>query len=73
MIVQAAPEEQERIVAALRRDPPRAIVRWTDPLSSRPEPNSRGRPSGSRALDEYLAAEYRLDGRFGAYDVLAPR
>ncbi len=73
VIVQARPEEQERIVAALRRNPPRAIVRWTDPLSSRPEPNSRGRSSGSRALDEYLAAEYKLDGRFGAYDVLAPR
>ncbi len=73
VIVQARPEEQARIVAALRRAPPRAIVRWTDPLSSRLEPNARGRPSGSRALDEYLAAEYRLDRRFGAYDVLVPR
>jgi len=51
----------------------KAVVRWTDPASARPEPNRRGRPSGSRALDEYLAAEYRLDGRFGAYDVLVPR
>lgn len=73
VIVQARPEEQARIVAALRRAPPRAIVRWTDPLSSRVEPNARGRPSGSRVLDEYLGAEYRLDRRFGAYDVLVPR
>ena len=47
MLVQARPEEQERIVAALRRNAPRAVIRWTDPLSS-PEPNSRGRSSGSR-------------------------
>jgi len=71
--VQALPEEQARTVAALRRERPKAVVRWTDAASARPEPNRRGRPSGSRALDEYLAAEYRLDRRFGAYDVLVPR
>ena len=71
--VQALPREQARTVAALRRARAKAIVRWTDPASSRPEPNRRGRPSGSRALDEYLAADYRLDSRFGAYDVLVPR
>jgi hypothetical protein len=71
--VQALPEEQARNVAALRRTRPRAVVRWTDPASARPEPNRRGRPSGSRTLDEYLARAYRLDGRFGAYDVLVPR
>ena len=68
--VQALPREQARTVAALRRTRPRAIVRWTDPASSRPEPNRRGRPSDSRALDEYLASAYRLDARYGAYDVL---
>ena len=73
VLLQARPAEQQRIVAALRRDPPRAVVRWTDPLSSRPEPNARGRPSGSRALDEHLASAYRLRARFGAYDVLVPR
>src|SRR5215211_3927197 len=71
--VQALPEEQAAIVAALRDTRPKAIVRWTDPAYSKPEPNRRGRPSGSRELDSYLAAEYRLDGRYGAYDVLVPR
>jgi hypothetical protein len=68
--VQALPREQALTVAALRRARPKAVVRWTDPASSRPEPNRRGRPSGSRALDEYLASAYRLDARYGAYDVL---
>jgi len=71
--LQAKPAEQARIVAALRRTRPRAVIRWTAPASSRPEPNERGRPSGSRALDDFLAAEYRLDSRFGVYDVLVPR
>jgi hypothetical protein len=71
--LQAKPEEQSRIVAALRRTPPRVVVRWTDPVSARPEPNSRGRPSGSRALDEHLAAAYRLEARHGAYDLLVRR
>ena len=71
--VQALPREQALTVAALRRARPKAVVRWTDPASSRPEPNRRGRPSGSRELDEYLASAYRLDARYGAYDVLVPR
>ena len=36
-------------------------------------PRKRGRPSGSRALDEYLADAYVPAGRFGAYEVLVPR
>jgi len=71
--LQARPAEQAAIVAALRRAPPRVVVRWTDPVSSRPEPNRRGRPSGSRALDEHLEREYRLRERIGAYDVLELR
>jgi hypothetical protein len=72
-LLQARPEEQAAIVVALARVRPRAVVRWTDPASSRPEPNERGRPSGSRALDEHLSRAYRLAARFGAYDVLVPR
>jgi hypothetical protein len=71
--LQAKPQEQAKIVAALRAARPKVVVRWTDPASSRPEPNLRGRPSGSRTLDEYLATAYRLDSRFGAYEVLVSR
>jgi hypothetical protein len=65
--------EQEAIVDRLRERRPGVVVRWTDPLSSKEEPNLRGRPSGSRALDEYLASEYRLLERLYHYDVLVPR
>jgi hypothetical protein len=71
-LLQARPAEQARIVAVLRRERP-VVVRWTDPLSSRPEPNERGRSSGVRLLDEHLASAYRREARFGAYDVLVPR
>jgi len=72
-LLQARPDEQERIVAALRRRRPRVVIRWLDPSSSRPEPNERGRPSGSRALDEYLAGAYESDARFGQYEILVAR
>ena len=72
-LLQARPEEQERIVAALERARPRAVIRWLDPISSRPEPNERGRPSGSTALDDHLAAAYRPEARFGPYELLVPR
>ena len=61
-LLQARPEEQARIVAALERERPRAVIRWLDPVSSRPEPNERGRPSGSTALDDYLARGLRAAG-----------
>ena len=73
VLLQAKPEEQRKIVAALQRARPRVVIRWTDPASARPEPNRRGRPSGSRALDDYIDADYVLRGRFGRYDVLASR
>jgi hypothetical protein len=72
-LLQAKPEEQERIVAALERARPRAVIRWLDPLSSKPEPNDRGRPSGSTALDDYLASNYEPRARYGAYEILVPR
>jgi hypothetical protein len=65
--------EQATIVDELRAARPRVVVRWTDPLSSKEEPNLRGRPSGSRVLDDYLAMDYRLLERLYHYDVLVPR
>jgi hypothetical protein len=65
--------EQQAIVDQLRAKHPRVIVRWTDPLSSKAEPNLRGRPSGNKILDDYLAADYRLLERLYHYDVLVPR
>ena len=71
--LQALPAEQRRTIAALERQRPRVVVRWTDPLSSQREPNKRGRPSGSRALDAYLARAYRRVAVFGEYQVLRRR
>ncbi len=71
--LQTSAAAQRRTVATLERSRPAAIVRWTDPISTVREPNLRGRPSGSRTLDRYVAAEYRrLDGH-GDYEVLVPR
>jgi hypothetical protein len=64
---------QAQIVATLERARPRAIVRWTDPIQTVREPNLRGRPSGVRTLDDYLAREYRPHLRAGFYEVLVPR
>jgi hypothetical protein len=64
---------QREIVADLERARPRALVRWTDPLSSRSEPNERGRASGVTIVDDWVAANYRLRQRAGNYDVLVPR
>jgi hypothetical protein len=72
-LLQARPEEQVRIVATLERERPRAVIRWLDPISSRSEPNERGRPSGSTALDDYLARAYESRARYGAYELLVPR
>ncbi|CAA9502496.1 MAG: hypothetical protein AVDCRST_MAG30-1995, partial [uncultured Solirubrobacteraceae bacterium] len=68
----ARPAEQKRVVAVLRERRP-LVVRWTDPRSSRREPNRRGRPSGSRALDAFLSQAYERRARIGPYDVLQAR
>jgi hypothetical protein len=72
-LLQAKPEEQRKIVAALQAAKPKAIVRWLAPESAKPEPNRRGRPSGSTALDDYLETAYREAARYGDYGVLVPR
>ena len=64
---------QARIVRTLSRVLPRIIVRWTDPISSQPEPNLRGRSSGVYTLDRWVAAHYRLLARLYHYDVLISR
>jgi hypothetical protein len=69
----ASAGEQRRLVGELRAARPRVVVRWTDPLSSKPEPNKRGRSSGAHQLDDYLASDYRLLERLYHYDVLVPR
>ena len=69
----ARPAAQRWIVARLRSRRPRAVIRWTDPISAQREPNLRGRPSQSRAVDSYLARAYRPVLRRGYYQVLAPR
>jgi hypothetical protein len=73
VLLQARPAEQRAIVEALRQRRPRVVVRWTDPASSRPEPNRRGEPSGDTTLDEYLERAYVPYARFGFYDVLLSR
>ena len=72
-LLQAEPAEQAAIVRALRRARVRVVVRWTSPASSHSEPNARGRPSGSTALDDYLHTAYRESARFGDYTVLVRR
>jgi hypothetical protein len=69
----ARPAAQRRIVTRLRVAAPRVVVRWTDPLSSKREPNLRGRPTGERPLDDYLRRAYRPLERLHHYDVLVPR
>jgi hypothetical protein len=69
----SAPAAQSRLVKRLAAARPRAIVRWTDPKSAMREPNRRGRPSGSRVLDKWVAANYRPVSRAGEYVVLVPR
>ena len=70
--LRARPAAQTRMVRALRGARPRVVVRWTDPLSVRREPNRRGRSSGVRTLDAYLAREYRTALRLRHYTLLEP-
>jgi hypothetical protein len=71
--LQTGAPAQSEIVATLERVRPQAIVRWTDPISTVPEANLRGRPSGVHTLDDFLRAEYRPAERNGHYEVWEPR
>lgn len=70
--LQTDAQSQREIVATLERSRPRAIVRWTDPASTIREPNRRGRPTGIRTLDRWLAGNYRRAERHGEYEILVP-
>jgi hypothetical protein len=69
----ARPSEQRYIVRRLRAARPRAVVRWTSRLSAEREPNKRGKPTGYRLVDDYLARAYRPVAKHGDFEVLAPR
>jgi len=71
--IQTGAAAQRELVAELARDRPRAIVRWTSPATTVREPNLRGRPTGVRILDRWLADRYRLLARYGDYEILVPR
>jgi hypothetical protein len=65
--------DQRALTEELGSDPPRAIVRWTDPISVQREPNLRGKPTGAHVLDRWVAHRYRLLERTGDYEILVPR
>jgi hypothetical protein len=72
--LRAGARAQAGVVRELERARPAVVVRWTDPLSARREPNPRGRSSGVHTVDRYLAARYRVVRRLtGYYEVLARR
>ena len=54
----AAQDRRARCSAAR----PKVVIRWLAPESAKPEPNRRGRPSGSTALDDYLATRLPASG-----------
>jgi hypothetical protein len=63
---------QREIIAALDRRSP-VVVRWTDGLTSLPEPNLAGREVGSPLLDAWLARNYAPERRLGSFLVLTRR
>jgi hypothetical protein len=70
-LLQAKPDEQRKIVAALERARPRVVIRWLEPPVR--EPNARGRSTHDRTLDAYLDRAYTPHARYGAYLILVPR
>jgi hypothetical protein len=70
--LQTGAAAQRAIVGALTRARPAVIVRWLSRESTKREPNDRGKPSGVRTLDAWLAAHYRPAARYGDYQLLVP-
>ena len=69
-VVTSAPVQRE-IIANLRAS--RALViRDSESITAAPEPNRAGQSSGVTLLDDWLAANYRVVARFGAWTLLAP-
>jgi hypothetical protein len=71
-VVTSTPVQRE-IVRDLERERVELVVRFDDPVTTAPEPNRAGEPSGVRILDEYLARRYRRAARFGSYVMLERR
>ncbi len=71
--LQTSAAAQGRIVTSLERARPRMVIHWLDPISSKPEPNKRGTPSGAHGLDDWLHANYRVLEVDGYYALLVPR
>jgi hypothetical protein len=71
--LQAGASAQREIVGKLERVRPRVVIRWIDPLSTRCEANRSCVPSGSRLLDQWLGANYRVLETDGHYLLLVPR
>jgi hypothetical protein len=71
--LQTGAAAQAQIVAMLRRLRLPVLIRWTDPISSIPEPNLRGISSGVQTVDRWVAAHYRPLVQLDYYQVLVPR
>jgi hypothetical protein len=63
---------QRSMIADLERARTPVLVRWNDPQTA-PEDNGAGHEHGSRLLDAYLDAHYRLVRRDGPYAVYQRR
>ena len=61
---------QEEIVDDLEESRPEVVMRWVDEVTTQPEPNKAGRPTGVRILDDYLRGSYAEEARFGDYVML---
>jgi hypothetical protein len=45
-------------------------MRWDDEVTTQPEPNKAGEPTGVRILDDYLDESYEEEARYGNYVML---